>query len=57
LLISIEFGDTTDYAMKVVGTRLVVVSRHDEESPLGVWQGRQQHHRRDADAVPVAPAF
>lgn len=32
LLISIEFGGTTDYAMKVVGTRLVVVSRHDEET-------------------------
>jgi hypothetical protein len=31
-LISVEFCDTTAYAMKVVGTRLVVVSRHDEEN-------------------------
>ena len=32
LLISIEFGNTTDYAMNVVGTRLVVVSRRSEET-------------------------
>ena len=31
-LISIEFGNTTDYALNVVGTRLVVVSRHIDET-------------------------
>jgi hypothetical protein len=32
LLISIEFGNTTDYRLGVVGTRLVVVSRRSEET-------------------------
>ena len=31
-LISIDFGNTTDYELKVVATRLVVVSRHSEET-------------------------
>ncbi len=31
-LISIEFGNTTDYSLRVIGNRLVVVSRHTEES-------------------------
>jgi hypothetical protein len=31
-LISIDFGNTTDYVLKVVGTRLVVVSRRSEET-------------------------
>ncbi len=32
LLISIDFGDTTDYSLGLIGTRLVVLSRHDVES-------------------------
>jgi hypothetical protein len=32
LLISIEFGTTTDYALRQVGTRLLAVSRRTEES-------------------------
>lgn len=32
LLISIEFENTTDYAMEVIGTRLVVVSRRTREA-------------------------
>lgn len=31
-LISIEFSDTTDYRVEVIGTRLVVVSRHSNET-------------------------
>jgi hypothetical protein len=31
-LISVEFGNTTDYATSVIGTRLVVLSRRDEET-------------------------
>jgi hypothetical protein len=31
-LISIDFGDTTDYSLRVISNRLVVVSRHTEES-------------------------
>ena len=32
LLISIEFGNTTDYRLAVIGTRLVVLSRRTEET-------------------------
>jgi hypothetical protein len=32
LLISIDFGRTTRYALRAVGTRLLVVSRHTEET-------------------------
>lgn len=32
LLISIEFGNTTDYQLAVIGTRLVVLSRRTEET-------------------------
>ena len=32
MLISIEFGSTTDYALRVIGKRLVVLSRHSAES-------------------------
>lgn len=32
LLISIDFGNTTRYALRVIGTRLLAVSRHTEES-------------------------
>ncbi|CAM5248746.1 hypothetical protein [Rhodanobacter lindaniclasticus] len=32
LLISIEFGSTTEYALRQVGTRLLAVSRHTEET-------------------------
>ena len=32
LLISIDFGNTTRYALRVVGTRLLAVSRHTEET-------------------------
>ncbi len=32
LLISIDIGNTTRYALKVIGTRLVAVSRHSEET-------------------------
>lgn len=32
VLISIEFGNTTDYSLRVVGQRLVVASRRSEES-------------------------
>lgn len=32
MLISIEFGNTTDYRLGVVGTRLLVLSRHNAET-------------------------
>lgn len=32
MLVSIEFGNTTDYALRVIGKRLVVLSRHSTES-------------------------
>ena len=32
MLISIEFGNTTDYRLGVIGTRLVVLSRHNAET-------------------------
>lgn len=32
LVISIEFGTSTDYSLRKIGNRLVVVSRHTEES-------------------------
>lgn len=32
LLISIDFGNTTRYALRVIGTRLLAVSRHAEET-------------------------
>ncbi len=51
-LISIEFGNTTDYAMNVVGTRLVVVSRHTVETH-SVF-GKTGSSSTDAVLTPVA---
>ena len=52
-LISIDFGNTTDYVLKVVGTRLVVVSRRSDETH-SVF-GKAGSSVTDAVLTPVAP--
>jgi len=54
LLISIEVGNTTDYRLAVIGTRLVVLSRHTEETH-SVF-GKAGSSVTDAVLVPVASA-
>jgi hypothetical protein len=53
LLISIEFGTTTDYALQQVGTRLLAVSRRTEESH-SVF-GHAGGSVTEAVLAPVAP--
>ena len=54
LLISIDFGTTSSYALRVIGTRLVAVSRHVEESHAVFGHGGGS--TVDATLVPVKPA-
>ena len=51
-LISIDFGNTTDYVFKVVGTRLVVVSRRSDETH-SIF-GKSGSSVTDAVLTPVA---
>lgn len=53
LLISIEFGRATDYSLHVIGSRLVVASRHTEESH-SVF-GKSGVSVTDAVLTPVSP--
>lgn len=51
-VVSIDFGNATDYSLRVIGKRLVVVARHTEESH-SVF-GNAGSSVTDATLVPVA---
>lgn len=51
LLIGVDFGNTTRYALRVIGTRLLAVSRHTEERH-SVF-GHAGHSVTDAMLTPV----
>ena len=53
-LISIDFSNTTDYRLEVIGTRLVVVSRHSQEAH-SVF-GKAGSSVTDAVLTPVSAA-
>lgn len=55
LLISIEFGNTTDYRLAVIGTRLVVSSRRTEETHSVFGKAGSSITEATLSALPARP--